>query len=172
MKSRLCILILMVLVWGRPTPCFAIILNESFSEDLAGFSITSPNPDWKFAPRSVAPGPVRATLRFKTSVDKFVPNVTVQVVFLNKKVPLEKWVEEDLSKLPKTMKVEEKKPIDHNGRKGFEIVFMDEASKLMFKQWIFLAKERSYVITCATKASTYPRFAEEFKMILNSFEIN
>ena len=65
---------------GGFTPALSQVLEQTFSESLADFKISSPNPKWSFAPRSITPGPIRATLRFFSVVDRFVPNVTVQVM--------------------------------------------------------------------------------------------
>jgi len=150
----------------------AQILEQTFSDSVAQFKISTPNPRWFLAPRSVTPGPTRATLRFEVPVYQFVPTVTVRVLPLVKeKTTLDPWIEADLKDLPDNIIVEKKEKIKHKGREGYEIWFREKGSDLKFQQWVFLAEGKSYVITCAAKTPSFPRFAEEFKKILNSFEI-
>ena len=148
------------------------ILEQTFTENLADFKISTPNHNWYFVPRTAVPGPLRATIRFKFPVNKFVPNTTVQVAALPKKnVNLEKWVQESLSGLPPQVEVQKKKKINHKGVAGYEVRILDPKSETTFLQRSFFDKGKSFVITCTAKTSSFPRFEEEFKMILNSFEI-
>ena len=150
----------------------AQVLEQTFSENLADFSISTPNAKWFLAPRSVAPGPVRATLRFQTPVDKFSPNATVRVTPLAQKdATAEKIVEQDLKSLPASIKILEKGPVEQEPLKGYQVKFIDEKAQIQFLQWIFIAKGKSFVITCAAKVSSAPRFEEDFKKILTSFKI-
>ncbi len=151
---------------------YSQILEQTISEDIAEFKISTPGPRWIIAPRSVSPGPVRATLRFESPVNQFIPNVTVRVLALeDPKIPLEQWIERDLKELPSFIEIEEKRDIRHYGNPGYEIILYDPGSEILFQQWVFLAKGKSFVITCAVKKVSFERFAEDFKKILNSFEI-
>jgi len=166
------IILLLTLGLFQPPSLRAQVLKQSFSESLADFKISTPSAQWLFAPRSIAPGAILATLRFESAVNKFFPNVTVRVLPLfDKKIELEKWVTEDLSQLPDDVKVVEKKKITHQGIPGFQIQLREDKNDLHFLQWVFLAKEKSFIITCTTKTSNFGHFLGDFKKILNSFEI-
>jgi hypothetical protein len=163
-------IVLVFTLWTLPVS--AQVIEQTFSEDIANFKISTPNPLWKFAPRSISPGIVRANLRFETPVEHFVPNATVQVTPLpDEKTTLEALVEKDLASLADSVEVEKKSTVEHRGITGYEIWLYDKKTDLKFQQWVFLAKGKTFVITCAAKKSSFPRFEEDFKMILNSFEI-
>lgn len=148
------------------------VLEQTFSENVADFTISTPNEQWFLVPRSVDPGPVRATLRFETPVDKFTPNATVRVSpLIQKDLTAKKMVDRDLKKLPPTIKILEKKQVEQGGHKGYQVIFIDETAHIQFWQRVFVAKDKSFVITCATRVSTVPRFEEDFKKILTSFKI-
>lgn len=156
--------------WPQAVP--AQVLQQTFSDSLANFSISSPNDQWYFTPRSITPGPVRATLRFQVPVDKFVPNVTVRVIPVrDPNLKLKDLVEEDMNSLPKGVEVQTKKEIKHGKLEGYEIQIKDPQAKVQFLQWIFLAKGKSFVITGAATESAWPRVEGDIKKILNSFKI-
>jgi hypothetical protein len=155
-----------------PLSSFSQILEQTFSENLADFSISTPNPQWTFAPRSITPGPLRATLRFQTSVDQFIPNVTVRVTAVfNPQTKLKDLIEEDLKGLPQEIEILSKETIRQGSVEGFEIQLRDPKAGVRFIQWIFLAKDKNFVVTGAAKESAWPRFEGDIKKILNSFEI-
>jgi len=176
MKQPRSILLLIFLIWVSlsffTSNGVAQVLEQTFSENLADFEISTINPKWYFAPRSVSPGPVRATIRYKTPVNRFTPSVVVQVVALpNKKITLEKFVKKDIDSLPKHVEVINQTPIKHEGVKGLQLGFKDKENQIQFLQWVFLSKGKSFVVTCASKIPDYPHFEPDFKMILNSFRI-
>jgi hypothetical protein len=148
------------------------VLQQTFSENLAEFSISSPDERWHFTPRSVTPGPLRATLRFQSAVDQFVPNVTVRVTGLpNPQVKLADLVEEDIKTLSSEVEILSQGPIKHGAFDGFEIQMRDAKIQVRLVQWIFLGKGKNFVITGAAKESAWPRLEGDIKKILNSFEI-
>jgi len=148
------------------------ILEQSFSDSDAKFKITAPSEHWKINPRGSDPGSERLTIRFESALNQFVPNVTVQVLpLLDPKTRLDDYWEGELKKIPEKVEVLEKKPITHLGHKGYELRLKFPAQNIVFYQWIFLAKGRSYVVTCTAKEEALPRVLADFNKILNSFEI-
>lgn len=172
-KRTATILLILGAVSGPLCPNLpAQILEQTFSENIADFSISTPNSQWFFTPRSITPGPLRATLRFQSPINKFVPNVTVRVrPVADPKAKLKEWVEEDLKHLPKEMQIIEKKQISHQNWNGFQIQMIDPHEKMHFLQWVFLEKGKNFVVTGVAKESSWPRVGGDIKMILNSFEI-
>ena len=166
------ILIFCTWICASPHPVSAQILEQTFSENLADFSISTPSPQWNFAPRSITPGVLRATLRYQTSVDQFIPNVTVRVTAaVNPETKLKDLIEEDLKGLPQKIEVLSKDPIHQGTIDGYEVQMRDPKAQVRFIQRIFLAKEKNFVLTGAAKETTWPRFEGDIKKILNSFEI-
>ena len=105
-------------------PAAAQTVEETFSEDISKFKITAPNSQWKFTPRSVSPGPIRATPRFIYPVNRFLPNVTVRVLALPSSITqLNQFVEDDLKEMPKEIEVVEKSPFSIEGWKVLRSVF-------------------------------------------------
>lgn len=154
-----------------PRSAYAQILEQTFREDAAKFQITTPNADWNFAPRSIAPGAIRATVRYKAKVDQFTPNVTVRVGLLpGEDWSLDKLLERDLSDLPDHIKVTEKKKFTHDGHAGYSLGYEDPKNNLIFFQWIFIQKGKTYVITAASRPTTLPLVEADLKKIMASFK--
>lgn len=157
---------------GEARPAAAQVLEQTFSDSLAQFKVSTPNHHWKLEPRGIDPGDSKLTVRFEAPLHQFVPNVTVRVV---EKVDPEKklgdWVEEEIKGLPQGWEVMEKKDITHRGMKGVELVFKETSAGILFRQRFFLAKGNSYVLTCTAKEASVPRVEGDFIKILNSFEI-
>ncbi len=153
-------------------PLGAQVLEQTFDDSDAFFKISTPNEHWSFEPRGIDPGQVRLTIRYDSAVDQFVPNVTVRVQTVDSpKVKLEALLRRELNLLPEGVDLVEKKKITHGNLDGFEVVMHDKQSKVVFHQWIFIAKGRSYVITCSSNKETYTRMRPDFLKILESFAI-
>jgi photosystem II reaction center protein PsbP len=169
----LCLVVLLAWILAAlPGRSSGQVLEQTFSENLADFSISTPNAQWTFAPRSITPGPLRATLRFQSSVDQFVPNVTVRVTAsTNPQTLLKDIIANDLKALPQEVEILSKKSIRHDSVEGYEIEMRDMKARVLFIQWIFLANGKIFVVTGAAKESTWPRFEGDMKKILNSFQI-
>ena len=160
------------LVASGPTLSHGQVLQQTFSETLAEFSISTPDEKWHFMPRSLIPGPLRATLRFQSAVDQFIPNVTVRVTAVHTpQTNLKELVEEDLKEFPPEMEILGQSSIKHGPWEGYEIQMRDPKSQIRFLQWIFLAKGKNFLVTGAAKESAWPRLEGDIKKILNSFEI-
>jgi hypothetical protein len=155
-----------------PASATGQVLEQTFSENLAEFSISTPNERWTFAPRSITPGTLRATLRFQTPVDQFIPNVTVRVMpVYNPQTQLKDVVEEDLKAMPAEVEILSQEPMKHGSWEGFEIQMRDPKAQVRFLQWIFLAKGKNFMITGVAKESAWSRLEGDIKKILNSFQI-
>jgi len=153
-------------------PLRAQVLEQTFDDSDAFFRISTPNQHWSFEPRGTDPGAVRLTIHYESAVDQFVPNVTVRVQELDyPKMKLETLLRRELASLPATVDLIEKKKITHGNLEGFQIVLHDKDSKVVFHQWIFIAKGRSYVITCSSNKETYTRMRPDFLKILESFVV-
>lgn len=147
------------------------VMEQTFREDAAKFQITAPNPDWRLAPRSVTPGAIRASIRYKIPVDQFTPNVTVRVGLLpGEDWTLDRLLEKDLKDLPEHIQVKEKKKITHDGKKAYSLTFEDPKNKLVFFQWIFIVENKTYVITAASRPATLPMVEGDLKKIMKSFQ--
>jgi len=150
----------------------AQILEQTFSDSLAGFKISTPNQSWNLEPRGTDPGELKLTLRFQFALHQFTPNVTVRVIdspgFTGKAVDV---LDEAVQQLPPTWSVLEKKMITVKNLKGVELKLKEAETQLRFQQWFFHVKDRIYVVTCTAKEDSYPRVQEDFIKILHSFEI-
>lgn len=165
------ILLLLAIFLGTPTTQ-AQILKQTFSETAAEFEISVPNNDWLFEPRSLTPGSLRATIRFKSPINQFVPNVTVRVNLIpQKEITLDRLIQEDLKDLPSRVKVAKKEKFKHKGNAGYRLTFIDPQLQVTFFQWIFLKEGKSFVVTAAAKTSSLPRLKEDLEKILNSFKL-
>ena len=150
----------------------AQILQQTFSESAADFEISVPNNDWLFQPRSITPGTLRATIRFKSAVNQFVPNVTVRVNLIPQKdMTLDKLIEGDLKELPQRVEIKNKEKFKHEGNTGYRMTLTDPQLELTFFQWVFLKKGKSFVVTAAAKTASLPRLKEDLEKILNSFKL-
>jgi len=163
-------LLLAFLVWASPLP--AQVLEQSFTDSDASFKISTPNAQWSFEPRGTDPGPLRLTMRFESPVHQFVPNATVRVQDLDSpKVKLDRVLKTDLAALPEDVELVEKKKIVRPNLEGYQIVLHDKKSEVVFHQWFFVAKGKSFVITCTANTESYTRMRRDFQKILDSFEI-
>jgi hypothetical protein len=164
------VLLLLLLVWA--TPVSAQILEQSFTDSDASFRISTPNAQWTIDPRGTDPGPVRLTMRFESPVHQFVPNATVRVQDLDSpKIKLDKILKQDLDALPASVELVEKKKILRPNLEGYQILLHDKNSEVVFHQWFFVAKGKSFVITCTANTESYTRMRKDFQKILDSFEI-
>ena len=169
MMKRIAFLLLLLLPSGALR---AQILEQSFTDSDAGFKISTPNGQWAFVPRGTDPGPVRITIRYESPVNQFVPNVTVRVGDLdNPKTKLESFVKQDLAQLPESVEVVEKKKLPTAGREGYHVLLHDKEARVVFHQRIFVAKGKSYVLTCSANTDSYTRMRKDCQTILDSFEI-
>jgi len=163
-------LLLLLLLWVAPLS--AQVLEQSFIDSDASFKISTPNAQWTFDPRGTDPGPVRLTMRFESPVHQFVPNATVRVQDLDSpKVKLERVLKQDLAALPESVELVEKKKILRPNLEGYQILLHDKNSEVVFQQWFFVAKGKSFVITCTANTESYTRMRRDFQKILDSFEI-
>lgn len=154
------------------TPLRAQVLEQSFSDSEAGFSIATPSGQWHLEPRGIDPGPLRAMIRFESAVDQFVPNVTVRVTELvDGAAKPEQALQEELGALPPTVEVLERKKLQVNGGQGYELLIHDTANRKVFQQRFFVAKGKSFVITCTSDKESYSRMRRDFQKILDSFAI-
>ncbi|MFO1463501.1 MAG: hypothetical protein U1F66_06960 [bacterium] len=162
----------LVVLCCAASPLRAQVLEQTFNDEEAFFRISTPNGQWSFDPRGVDPGPLRLTIHYEAPVYQFVPNVTVRVQELDSpKTKLERFLKQDLAALPATVELVEKKKIVHAGLDGYQVVLHDKESKAVFHQWIFIAKGRSFVITCTSNVESYTRMRKDFLKILESFEV-
>lgn len=169
MMKRIAFLLLFLLSAGVSR---AQILEQSFTDSDAGFKISTPNGDWTFVPRGTDPGPLRVTIRYEFPVHQFVPNVTVRVDDLPQpKTKLESFVKSDLASLPESVEVVEKKKLPTSGREGYHVLLHDKDARVVFHQRIFVAKGKSYVLTCSANTDSYTRMRKDCQKILDSFEI-
>lgn len=147
------------------------VMEQTFREDVAKFQITAPNPDWRLAPRSVSPGPIRASIRYKIPVDQFTPNVTVRVGLLpGEDWTLERLLKKDLQDLPEHIQVKKKEKMTHDGKPAYSLTFEDPKNNLVFFQWLFIVDNKTYVITAASRPATLPMVEGDLKKIMKSFQ--
>jgi hypothetical protein len=148
------------------------VLEQTFSDEVAGFKISTPNSRWHFEPRGSAPGAQRAMILFESPLHQFLPNVSVRLTeTLDTKTSLEDFFQKEQEALPSTVQILEKKKISRGQAKGYELSWKDPASGILFLQWFFLVNQRQYILTCAAKEESYPRVLPDFRLILNSFQL-
>jgi hypothetical protein len=153
-------------------PLKAQVLEQSFSDSEAGFRISTPSGQWHLEPRGVDPGPLRAMIRFESALDQFVPNVTVRVTELESpNVKAEQALRQDLEALPPSIEILERKKLQAGEVSGFELLLHDSANRKVFQQRFFVAKGKSFVITCTSDKESYSRMRRDFQKILDSFAI-
>ena len=150
----------------------AQVLEQSFSDTEAGFRISTPSGQWHLEPRGIDPGPLRATIRFESALDQFVPNVTVRVTELQSpEVKAEQALRADLESLPPNIEILERKKLQAGQVAGFELLLHDPANRKVFQQRFFVAKGKSFVITCTSDKESYSRMRRDFQKILDSFAL-
>ncbi len=150
----------------------AQVLQQTFTDTLANFKISTPDSRWIFEPRGMDPGSIKLTMRFESPLHQFVPNVNVRVFPLaDPEAKLNDWIAEELKNLPEKLQLVEKKQISHRGMPGYEIQLKEPERDILFRQWFFLSKGQSFVITCTAKSDSFPRMTVDFDKILKSFEI-
>ena len=160
-----------ILILFSVAPLQAQVLEQSFSDTEAGFRISTPSNHWRLEPRGIDPGPLRAMIRFETAVDQFVPNVTVQVSALDSPgLNAEDFLREGLAALPSSVEVLERKKLK-SAIPGYELLLHDTANRKVFQQRFFVAKGKSFVITCTSDKESYSRMQRDFQKILDSFAI-
>ncbi len=160
--------LIIILCFG--SNAFGQVLEQTFREDAAKFQISTPNADWRLAPRTITPGAIRATIRYKNTVDQFTPNVTVNVGLLpNESWSLDQLIKKDLDDLPGHIKVTERKKFQHHGHEGFQMKLEDPQNNLVFFQWTFIQNAKTYVITAASRPSTLPLVESDLNKIMQSF---
>lgn len=153
------------------SPIQAQVLEQSFSDSDAGFRISTPNGQWHLEPRGSAPGSLRALIRFESALDQFVPNVTVQVSEAESEAKAEEILREGVESLPSTIEVLERKKLKMGEAAGFELLLHDTANHKVFQQRFFVAKGKTFVITCTSDKESYSRMLRDFQKILDSFAI-
>ncbi|HEX5033324.1 MAG TPA: hypothetical protein VFW62_02485 [bacterium] len=162
---------ILILLFAAPT-LQAQVLEQSFSDSEAGFRISTPSGQWHLEPRGVDPGPIRAMIRFESALDQFVPNVTVRVTELeDPKIKAEQALRQDLESLPPNVEVLERKKLQAGAVPGFELLIHDPNNRKVFQQRFFIAKGKSFVITCTSDKESYSRMRRDFQKILDSFAI-
>lgn len=176
LKPRVSTLLLFTILFGGMLGICTLghgqVLEQTFTDAVANFKISTPNSQWHLEPRGSAPGAQRAVILFESALHQFVPNVTVRVLAVTgEPQKLEDWFQKELQSLPSALQIQDQKKITLGGLKGFEVAMKDPNSHVLFLQWFFLTKDRSYVITCTAKEDSYPRLLKDFRQILNSFQI-
>lgn len=166
----LCIVLLLGTSFVRPAN--AQVLEQSFSDTVAGFKISTPNSRWSFEPRGSAPGPQRAVIIFESSLHQFVPNVSVRVTqTLDANQEVDDFFQKEIEGLPPTAQILTKKKINLGTLKGQELSWKEPDSGVLFLQWFFVSKQRQFILTCAAKEDSYTRLLPDFRLILNSFQL-
>jgi len=170
--GRFLIWFAVLICWAAPAGSRAQVLEQTFSDTLAGFKISTPNQEWNLEPRGTDPGEWKLTLRFQYALHQFTPNVTVKVIDspgISGKTS--DALDEAVAQLPKSWSVVEKKPITLRNAKGVELKLKETDTKLQFLQWFFHVKDKIFIVTCTAKEDSYPRVQDDFIKILHSFEI-
>jgi len=174
MKTRRSLTLLCLLSWmalQSPLAAHAEVLEQSYTDSLAQFKVSTPSARWKLSAPGSDPGSDRVAIRFESAVNQFVPNVTVRVeALLDPKSKLEDFCEEETKKLPEKIQLLGKKSITSHGVKGCEVQMKDSEHNFIFYQWVFFSKGKSYFLTCTSKEESFPLVQSDFMKILNSFE--
>ncbi|MCP5468383.1 MAG: hypothetical protein H7A32_03855 [Deltaproteobacteria bacterium] len=151
-------------------PTYSKVLQENYSDQEAGFRISSPNEKWKFIPLASNSSPVRAMLRYESPINQFYPNINVLVINLyNDEKKLEEWLEDELTKLPEHIQLIEKKKIAFQEIPGYELKLVDKKASLIFLQRTFIIGKKRYILNAVAKTEAFLRFSNEFTQAFDSF---
>jgi hypothetical protein len=145
--------------------------TQLYTDPQFGFRVTCPDSGWTLTDQTGIPE-VLVVITSETTVEDFIPNVTVSVEPLESMITAEEYGERNLASL--TAQGYEvlalgKTTINQNTFYDLQSVYRQVWPPLLFRHLCLVKRRMGFVITCTVPENHYQRCENDFQFIVNSF---
>ena len=142
-----------------------------YTDPQFGFRVACPDSGWTLTDRTGIPE-VLVVIKSETSVEDFIPNVTVAVEPLESMMTAEEYGEKNLESLTAQgyeVLAREEKVIHQNTFYDLRCLHRQVEPPLQFRHLCLVKKRMGFIITCTAPENYYHTCEDDFKFIVDSF---